>query len=206
MWRILQQDQADDYVLATGEMHSVREFVERAFALTDRDIEWSGSGTDEVGRDMRSGDILVRVDPDYYRPAEVDQLLGDATKARERLGWHHQTTFGELVSEMVTADLATVASKSNDAISVTNSVHAVLLVGRLSWRQGMSGGRRLAETSTEQTLSKGNNDMTSATPYKLAGETRMGRRSRRHGRLGFGQATARGRLQGRDSESGDRRS
>ncbi len=108
---MLQQDQADDYVLATGEMHSVREFVERAFALTDRDIDWSGSGTDEVGRDMRSGDILVRVDPDYYRPAEVDQLLGDATKARERLGWHHQTTFGELVSEMVTADLATVASE-----------------------------------------------------------------------------------------------
>ena len=106
MWRMLQQDRPDDYVLATGEKHSVREFVELAFGEVNREIEWSGQGMDTMGRDKRSGQILVRVDPVYFRPTEVDLLLGDATKAREKLGWRHHTTFRELVSEMVAADLS----------------------------------------------------------------------------------------------------
>ena len=106
MWRMLQQDRPDDYVLATGEKHSVREFVELAFAEVNRQIEWSGQGMDTIGRDKRSGQVLVRVDPVYFRPTEVDLLLGDPTKAREKLGWRHHTTFRELVSEMVAADLS----------------------------------------------------------------------------------------------------
>jgi len=106
MWRILQQDKPDDYVLATGETHSVREFVELAFAEVGRQLEWSGKGMDATGRDKRSGQILVRVDSVYFRPTEVDLLLGDPSKAREKLGWTHSTTLHELVSEMVAFDLA----------------------------------------------------------------------------------------------------
>ncbi len=109
MWLILQQPEPDDYVLATGEMHSVREFVERAFAHVGRRICWKGQGVDEVGFDERSGQDLVRIDPRYFRPTEVDQLLGDPGKARQRLGWRHTTSFEALVSEMVEADLAAVA-------------------------------------------------------------------------------------------------
>jgi GDPmannose 4,6-dehydratase len=105
MWRILQQDRPDDYVLATGEKHSVREFVELAFAEVNRVIEWSGQGMDTIGREKRSGQVLVRVDPVYFRPTEVDLLLGDPAKARKKLGWRHHTTFRELVSEMVASDL-----------------------------------------------------------------------------------------------------
>jgi GDPmannose 4,6-dehydratase len=105
MWRIVQQEAGDDFVLATGETHAVREFVELAFAEVGRSIEWSGSGINEVGRDARTGDDLVRIDPRYFRPTEVDLLLGDARKAHERLGWTHKTTFPELVREMVKADL-----------------------------------------------------------------------------------------------------
>jgi GDPmannose 4,6-dehydratase len=108
MWLILQQQQPDDYVLATGEMHSVREFVERAFAEVGRIIEWTGSGIDEVGRDAKTGKNLVLVDPRYFRPAEVDELLGDASKARRTLGWQPRTSFSELVTEMVRADLKTI--------------------------------------------------------------------------------------------------
>jgi GDPmannose 4,6-dehydratase len=104
MWRILQHDTPDDYVLATGEVHSVREFVELAFRCIDRNIIWEGNGLDEKGRCDRSGDILVAVDPTYYRPTEVDFLLGDPTKAQRELGWTHQTTFDQLVAEMVEAD------------------------------------------------------------------------------------------------------
>ena len=104
MWRILQQDAPDDYVLATGETHTVREFVERAFGETGRRIEWQGSGVDEKGRCARSGDVLIEIDPRYFRPTEVDLLLGDPSKARERLGWRHRTSFPELVHEMVEAD------------------------------------------------------------------------------------------------------
>ncbi len=108
MWRILQQDQPDDYVLATGEKHSVREFAAKAFALVGRPIEWRGKGAQEQGIDARSGQVLIEVDPAYYRPTEVDLLLGDPSKARQRLGWHHKTTFEELVKEMVEADLRQV--------------------------------------------------------------------------------------------------
>ncbi|MGE0284597.1 MAG: GDP-mannose 4,6-dehydratase [Rhizobiaceae bacterium] len=105
MWRILQQDAPDDYVLATGETHTVREFVERAFGCIGRRIEWSGKGADEKGRCARSGNVLVAVDPIYFRPTEVDLLLGDPAKARDRLGWEHKTSFEHLVAEMVEADL-----------------------------------------------------------------------------------------------------
>jgi GDPmannose 4,6-dehydratase len=108
MWLMLQQDVPDDYVLATGETHSVREFVERAFACTGRHILWRGRGVDEVGTCARSGRELVCVDPRYFRPTEVDLLQGDAAKARARLGWRHRTKFPELVREMVEADLAQV--------------------------------------------------------------------------------------------------
>ena len=109
MWRILQQDEPDDYVLATGETHTVRSFVERAFAEVGRRIAWEGTGAEETGRDAATGDVLVRVDPAYYRPTEVDLLVGDPTKARERLGWRHEVGLDALVSEMVAADLETVA-------------------------------------------------------------------------------------------------
>lgn len=105
MWRILQQDEPDDYVLATGERHSVREFVERAFAQVGRRIEWRGRGAEERGVDAHSGQVLIEVDPAYYRPAEADLLLGDPSKARHRLGWRHKISFDELVKEMVEADL-----------------------------------------------------------------------------------------------------
>jgi len=109
MWRIVQQDAPDDYVLATGESHSVREFVERAFAEIGRAIEWQGKGFDEKGVDPETGDILVQIDPQYLRPTEVDALQGDPSKAHEKLGWRHTTTFAELVKEMVAADLVEVA-------------------------------------------------------------------------------------------------
>ena len=113
MWLMLQQPQADDYVLATGEMYSVRQFVEAAFAEVGRKLVWSGTGVDEVGRDAKTGDELVRIDPRYFRPTEVEQLLGDARKARQALGWTHKTTFKQLVSEMVAADLK-LATKERD--------------------------------------------------------------------------------------------
>jgi GDPmannose 4,6-dehydratase len=106
MWMMLQQETADDYVLATGEAHSVREFVERAFAVAGRRIAWRGEGSEETGIDEASGKELIKVDPDYFRPTEVDALVGDASKARTRLGWRHRVTFDELVVELVTSDLA----------------------------------------------------------------------------------------------------
>jgi GDPmannose 4,6-dehydratase len=108
MWLMLQQARPDDYVLATGEAHSVREFVERAFACTERVIVWRGRGVDEVGTCARTGKELVRVDPRYFRPTEVDLLQGDPSKAHQALGWRHRTGFAELVREMVEADLAQV--------------------------------------------------------------------------------------------------
>jgi len=104
MWRILQQDEPDDYVLATGETHTVREFVELAFRQIDRRIQWKGSGLDEHGVCHRSGKVLVALDPAYCRPTEVDLLLGDPAKAITRLGWRHRTSFEQLVAEMVEAD------------------------------------------------------------------------------------------------------
>lgn len=108
MWLILQQETPEDYVLATGETHSVREFVELAFAEIGRQIVWEGKDVNEVGKDAKSGEVLVKVDPRYFRPTEVDLLLGDPTKAHTKLGWHHTTPFSELVSEMVKADIAQV--------------------------------------------------------------------------------------------------
>jgi GDPmannose 4,6-dehydratase len=105
MWRIVQQEEPDDYVLATGETHSVREFAELAFLKVGRKIEWKGKGVDEVGIDSGTGEILIRIDSRYFRPTEVDLLLGDPSKARRVLGWKHTTTFPELVAEMVTSDL-----------------------------------------------------------------------------------------------------
>ena len=109
MWRILQQEKPDDYVLATGEMHSVRELVEIAFEMVGRRIEWRGKGVDEKGLDTMTGAELVAIDPRYFRPTEVDLLLGDATKARDRLGWRHAISFREMVSEMVREDLKLIA-------------------------------------------------------------------------------------------------
>ena len=104
MWRILQQPAPDDYILATGETHSVREFVERAFAEAGIEIAWNGHGLDEKGLDARTGRVLVEIDARYFRPTEVDTLLGDPSKAQAQLGWRHQTSFSELVREMVEAD------------------------------------------------------------------------------------------------------
>lgn len=108
MWRILQQDDPDDYVLATGETHTVREFVERAFSTVGKSIEWSGSGVDEIGYDRKSGKEIIEIDPRYFRPAEVDLLLGNPEKARIKLGWSHTTAFEDLVSEMVESDMRTI--------------------------------------------------------------------------------------------------
>ena len=105
MWRILQHDVAEDFVLATGEMHSVRAFCEAAFAAVGRSLTWEGEGVDEVGRDAATGAVLIRIDPRYFRPTEVEELLGDPTKAREKLGWVATTPFAQLVEEMVTEDL-----------------------------------------------------------------------------------------------------
>ena len=109
MWRILQQDEPSDYVLATGELHSVREFVELAFEMVGRRIVWRGKGIDEKGVDATNGDELVAIDPKYFRPTEVDLLLGDPTKAREKLGWSHTVPFREMVAEMVREDLKLIA-------------------------------------------------------------------------------------------------
>ena len=104
MWRIVQQETPDDYVLATGESHSVREFVELAFGEIGVEIEWHGEGEEETGIDAASGQVRVRVDPRYFRPTEVESLCGDASKAERVLGWTATTSFEELVREMVTAD------------------------------------------------------------------------------------------------------
>jgi GDPmannose 4,6-dehydratase len=108
MWRIVQHATADDWVLATGEAHSVRSFVELAFAEVGRTIAWQGRGTDETGIDQATGKTLVAVDPRYFRPLEVHHLEGDAAKARQQLGWQPKTRFKDLVKDMVQADLATL--------------------------------------------------------------------------------------------------
>ena len=103
-WLILQQDHPEDYVIATGVQHSVREFVERACEEVDIQITWKGSGVDEKGYNQ-DGKCVVAVDPRYYRPTEVETLLGDPTKAKEKLGWVPKITFQELVQEMMQEDL-----------------------------------------------------------------------------------------------------
>jgi len=106
MWRMLQQDTSDDYVLATNETHSVREFIERAFAHVGTTIKWIGEGVDEIGVDASDESrVLVRIDPKYFRPTEVDILIGDPAKAKAQLGWTPTTLFADLVNEMVDADI-----------------------------------------------------------------------------------------------------
>ncbi len=106
MWRMLQQKEPEDYVLATGECHTVREFVEKAFAAVGIEIKWIGEGLGERGVDAANEErVLVAVDPEYFRPAEVDLLVGDCSKAREKLGWSATTSFDELVREMVQSDM-----------------------------------------------------------------------------------------------------
>ena len=104
-WLMLQQERPQDYVIATGRQHSVRDFVEQAATHLGMRIEWRGSGSEEVGIDRKSGRTVVRIDPHYFRPTEVDSLLGDASRARAELDWTPRTDFEELVREMVTADL-----------------------------------------------------------------------------------------------------
>ncbi len=105
MWMILQQEKPEDFVLATGEMHSVREFIEKAFSETGVTLAWRGKDIEEEGVNDRTGEVLVKIDPRYFRPTEVEQLQGDASKARTKLGWKPKTSFAELVKEMVTFDL-----------------------------------------------------------------------------------------------------
>ncbi|KAG0328108.1 hypothetical protein BG000_000643, partial [Podila horticola] len=109
MWKMLQQEAPDDFVLATGEMHTVREFVEKSFKATGTSIRWEGKEEQEVGIDDK-GVVRVRVDPAYYRPTEVELLLGNPAKANTKLGWKRTVGFEDLVKEMVAADLAGVAS------------------------------------------------------------------------------------------------
>ena len=104
MWRMLQQDTPDDFVLATNETHTIREFADKAFAELDMELEWTGSGENEKGIEKKTGKTLVKVDPRYYRPTEVDLLLGDYTKAKTELGWEPKTRFEDLVKLMVKAD------------------------------------------------------------------------------------------------------
>jgi GDPmannose 4,6-dehydratase len=111
MWLIMQQETPEDFVLATGTSHSVRDFVEHAFAEIDISIEWRGAGLDEKGHDANSGRLLVEIDPRYFRPTEVDELLGDPSKAHEKLGWRHETSFEDLVSEMVRSDLTAITQE-----------------------------------------------------------------------------------------------
>ncbi|XP_061421788.1 GDP-mannose 4,6 dehydratase [Lethenteron reissneri] len=113
MWLMLQQPEPDDFVIATGEVHSVREFVERAFRCVGRSIVWEGSGLQEVGRCQETGEVHVRVDAKYYRPTEVDFLQGDCSKARAKLGWATRVTFEELVQEMVSADMELMKKNPN---------------------------------------------------------------------------------------------
>mmetsp|Transcript_9434 Transcript_9434/g.11310 ORF Transcript_9434/g.11310 Transcript_9434/m.11310 type:complete len:384 (+) Transcript_9434:117-1268(+) len=112
MWMMLQQDVPDDYVIATGETHTVREFADEAFKHVGIEITWEGEGVDEIGKDS-SGNVLVRVDPQYFRPTEVELLLGDPTKAKRDLGWEPKITFKALVKEMVEADLELVKNEKS---------------------------------------------------------------------------------------------
>lgn len=106
MYRMLQQEKGDDYVLATGNAWTVRSLIEYAFSVTGKTIGWRGSGIEEVGLDTKTGDVVVEIDPEYFRPTEVDFLLGDPTKAKTVLGWEAKTTFHELINEMIAADRA----------------------------------------------------------------------------------------------------
>ena len=111
MWLMLQQDKPDDYVISTGETHSVREFVECAYKELDIEVEWHGKGVEEYGINKATGEIIVKIDPKYYRPSEVDFLLGDASKAEKILNWKPKTSFKELVKIMIEADYKKVLTE-----------------------------------------------------------------------------------------------
>jgi len=113
MWMMLQHDTPEDYVIATGETHTVREFVEAAFKYVDVEIEWQGEGVDEKGIDKDTGKVLVEVDPKYFRPTEVDLLIGDPSKAKEELGWEPEVKFKELVQLMVQSDLEEIEEQGD---------------------------------------------------------------------------------------------
>lgn len=113
MWRIVQHEVGDDFVLATGEKRSVREFVNLAFKEVGIEVAWEGSGVEEIGRDVKTGKTLVAVDPRYFRPTEVDLLLGDAAKAKRLLGWAPETSFAQMVTEMVKSDFDLVAREAS---------------------------------------------------------------------------------------------
>jgi GDPmannose 4,6-dehydratase len=115
MWLMLQQDTSDDFVIGTGVAHSVRRFVELAFSVIGVTVIWNGNGSNEVGINEETGNIIVRVDEKYYRPAEVDFLLSDPSKAKEKLGWSPKITFEEMVKEMVESDIRLLAEgKENE--------------------------------------------------------------------------------------------
>lgn len=115
MWLILQQDEPDDFVIATGRTHTVREFCESTFRCVDIDLTWEGEGKEEKGYDGKTGNIIIEVDPRYFRPTEVDMLLGDATKARERLGWQPRYSLESMIQEMVESDLS--SARDEQAVS-----------------------------------------------------------------------------------------
>lgn len=113
MWLMLQQKEPQDFVVATGETHTVREFVEAAFAVIDRKIEWRGEGVNEVGVEAGTDIIRIKVNPKYFRPTEVDLLLGNSEKAQRELGWKRKVSFLDLVDDMVTADIKLMKANPN---------------------------------------------------------------------------------------------
>ena len=121
MWMMLQQDKPDDYVLATGEQHTVREFVNLAFGFCGIELDWQGSGVNEKGVDKATGKVLVEVNPKYFRPTEVETLLGDCTKAKTRLGWAPKTSFKELVEMMIEHDLKLAGLNRKDILKRSSS-------------------------------------------------------------------------------------
>jgi GDPmannose 4,6-dehydratase len=112
MWRILQHNKADDFVLSTNETHSVKEFVELSFKFAGIEIEWEGTGINEIGKDAKTGKILVKVNPAFFRPAEVDILIGDYSKAKSKLEWEPKTRFEDLVKIMIEKDLERISNTS----------------------------------------------------------------------------------------------
>ncbi len=118
MWRMLQAETPNDYVVASGETHTVREFCEKSFRAAGIPLEWRGTGAEEKGHDARDGRILIEVDPKYFRPAEVDLLLGDPSRARAELGWSQKVTFDGLVGMMVESDLALARREAGASVGV----------------------------------------------------------------------------------------
>ncbi|MCW5940358.1 MAG: GDP-mannose 4,6-dehydratase [Fimbriimonadaceae bacterium] len=146
MWLMLQEKEPDDYVIATGEQHSVREFTELAFERAGIRLEWSGSGVEEKGIDPETGRVLVEVDPKYYRPTEVETLLGDPSKARNKLGWRPATSFENLVEEMVDHDVREAAWESL-AIREGMELHASVEEVGLDLYSRTQGARRILDTA-----------------------------------------------------------